>query len=170
MTKPFVAPMLGEHVRLRLLEERDLELTRGWRNQPDVRQWFVNSETVTPERHRQWYVDYCGWADDFVFVIEQVHDRRPVGQVSLYRVDRDRGSAEFGRMMIGEPSARQRGLAREATLLTLALAFDQWQLSVLALEVKATNVAARRLYCHCGFVETSRHGGLVRMHQYRHQQ
>src|SRR5262245_43101398 len=71
VSKPAIAPLTGDRVRLRLLEEADLDMTRRWRNQPSVRKWFLRSNEIAPEQHRAWFTQYRERADDFMFVIEQ---------------------------------------------------------------------------------------------------
>lgn len=163
MPKRYIAPLEGGRVRLRLLEESDLPMTRAWRNQDHIRRWFIHSEIITPEHHRRWYESYLPRDDDFLFVIEEIESfGRPVGQVSLYNIDWERGHAEFGRLLVGEPSAA-RGLAREATELLLERAFAEWGLREVELEVFAANQAAVVLYHSCGFRDVREHGGLLRM-------
>jgi len=163
MPKRHIAPLTGERVRLRLLKEVDLPMTRAWRNQDHIRRWFLHSEVITPEQHRRWYDSYLPRDDDFVFVIEELRSAgRPVGQVSLYNIDWESGHAEFGRLLIGEPTAA-RGLAREATELVLDYAFTECGLREVELEVFAANQAAVGLYRSCGFRDASKHGGLLKM-------
>src|SRR5262249_15184568 len=116
MAKRAMSIVAGQRVRLRLLTEADLPMTLAWRNQDHIRKWFLNSNLITPEEHRGWFSKYLARDDDFVFVIEEQQVlRKPVGQVSLYRIEWQLGRAEYGRLLIGEPDAAGRGLAREAT-------------------------------------------------------
>src|SRR5215831_3487205 len=104
--KRHIAPLETHGVRLRLLEERDLALTRAWRNQDEIRRWFLTSDPITAEQHQEWFRRYLERDDDFVFVIEETEVLRcAVGQASVYHVDWSKGRAEFGRLMIGEEQA-----------------------------------------------------------------
>jgi hypothetical protein len=81
-------------------------MTLAWRNQDHIRTWFFHSDVITPEQHRRWFDAYRGRDDDFVFVIEETEElRRPVGQVALYYIDWEPGTAEYGRLMIGDTDA-----------------------------------------------------------------
>jgi len=163
MPKRYIAPLEGGRVRLRLLEESDLPMTRAWRNQDHIRRWFIHSEIITPEQHRRWYASYLPRDDDFLFVIEELQSSgRPVGQVSLYNIDWTSGRAEFGRLLIGESTAA-RGLAREATELLLDYAFTRCALREVELEVFAANQAAVGLYHSCGFRDVEERGDLLKM-------
>jgi RimJ/RimL family protein N-acetyltransferase len=162
--KRAVAPLVGERVRLRLLDEPDLPLTLAWRNQDRVRHRFFHSQVLTPEQHCDWYARYCQRADDYVFVIEETQSlRAPIGQAALYRVDWEQGRAEFGRLMIGEPAALGQGFARAATALLVEHALTAWRLRAVYLEVYADNFAARAVYAACGFRVTGQSGAVVTM-------
>jgi RimJ/RimL family protein N-acetyltransferase len=153
-------------VRLRLLEESDLELTRAWRNQDHIRKWFLNSEPITAEQHRAWYGKYRERDDDFVFMIEEGAQRRRVGQVSLYRIEWDAGRAEFGRLMIGERDAAGKGLAKAATGLLVGHALDALGLEEIHLEVLTDNAAAVAIYGACGFETAERRGDVLVMRKF----
>ena len=164
MSKRTLAPLQLDRVRLRLLEEADLPMTLAWRNRPDIRKWFLNSELITPDQHRAWYAQYRHRDDDFVFVIEET-DRlqRPIGQISLYRVDAKARRAEFGRLLIGDPAANGQGLAQLATRCLLQAASSMWMLNEVYLEVRAANHPAIAVYAACGFTEVDRNDAVVHM-------
>lgn len=158
MGKRSVLPLADGPLRLRLLEEVDLPLTLSWRNQDHIRRWFLTSEVIHPEQHRQWFAKYRERDDDFVFVIEETERwKRPVGQASIYGIDWTAGRAEFGRLMIGDAEAAGQGLAGRATAMLVALAFETWGLRELVLEVKAENERAASVYRSNGFqiIDTS---------------
>ena len=149
---------------LRLLEEADLPRALAWRNQDHIRRWFLHSDVITPEQHRQWFEAHRDRDDDFVFVIEETQDlHKPVGQVSLYRIDWAGHRAEYGRLLIGEPDAVGRGLAHEATDLLIQYATTTLAIREIELEVFADNAAAIAIYSACGFSVQERRGPLLHM-------
>src|SRR5712691_2664016 len=152
MTKRDVAPREKEGVRLRLLEDEDLKMTLAWRNQGHIRRWFFYSDVISWEMHTSWYAQYKTCDDDFVFIIEETRTpKKPVGQVALYHIDWAAKRAEYGRLLLGEPDAQGRGMARAATNLLLEQAFANWGLSEIYLEVYAANTPALAVYDACGF-------------------
>jgi diamine N-acetyltransferase len=164
MSKRHLAPLVNGRVRLRLLEEEDLPMTLAWRNQDHVRQWFLHSDVITADQHREWFNQYRLRDDDFVFVIEETETlQKPVGQVSLYHLDQSAGRAEFGRLIIGDPAAAGQGLAREATACLVGEALGPWQLGEVYLEVKDTNAAALAIYRRCGFQSSGNREGVELM-------
>jgi diamine N-acetyltransferase len=140
-------------VRLRLLEKRDLELTLSWRNDEENRRWFFTTDVIALDTHRRWYEHYRHRDDDFVFVIEETETlKRPVGQLSLYRIEWDAGRAEFGRLLIGDADARGLGLAQLATACLTDEALARWGLREIRCECRTVNTRAIAVCAACGFV------------------
>ena len=164
MPKRHIAPLVSGRVRLRLLEEADLPMTRAWRNQDHIRKWFFNSDLITPEQHQAWWRLYQDRDDDFVFIIEETETlKRPVGQVAVYNIDWAARRAEFGRLMIGDAGAQGQGLARLATSAIVDEALSAWGLREVYLEVLPENLPALAIYRGCGFRELGSHEGAVKM-------
>ena len=156
MPKRELPPFEYGRVRLRLLREGDLPLTRGWRNQDHIRRWFFSSDVLSSEQHQNWFDQYRERDDDFTFIIEEVQTAyRPVGQVALYHVDWPARRAEFGRLMIGEADAAGKGLAFSAAQAALQIAFDSLALEEVYLEVYASNQRAIKIYEAVGFKTTA---------------
>ncbi len=162
-SKASTLTLAGKRTRLRLLSPEDLPLTLAWRNRDDVRRWFIHSEAVTPEQHFAWWQEYQKRNNDFVFIIEDKQTDKPVGQVSLYNIDLEKGEAEYGRLMIGEKEAQGKGLAKEATRLLLDWAFNALQLKRVYLQVFKDNEVAINIYLGCGFTMDSEVGNLYQM-------
>jgi len=164
MGKRHLPPLQAGRVRLRLLEEQDLPRTLAWRNQDHIRRWFFFSERLTLQQHTGWFARYQQRDDDFVFIIEEAGGGlRPIGQVAIYNIDWDNGRAEFGRLMLGEPGAAGRGLAREATNAAVAVALERLGLQEIHLEVVPSNVRAIKVYEACGFEVTGSTEKAIRM-------
>lgn len=164
MPKQSLAPIVGKAIALRLLEESDLPLTLRWRNKERVRSNLKTSRPLSLDEHRSWYHSYAQKEGDFLFVVlERDRMNRPVGQVSLYGIDRAAGTAEFGRLVIGEDDALGKGYAREACVLAIEFAFGSLGLGELELEVFAENSRAVAIYVSLGFVFHVRQDNLLRM-------
>jgi len=152
LAKRDLGPILGRRIRLRLLEPGDLERILGWRNWDENRRWFVHSERIELQAHLRWFRAYQELDDDFVFIVEDLESSAgAIGQVSLYHIDWGAGSAEFGRLLIGEPVARGRGLGLEVTRALLGFGFGPLGLNRITLEVLAQNARAIAIYRGCGF-------------------
>ena len=163
LPKRLVPPIAADGIRLRPLQESDLPLTRGWRNEPDIRKWFFHSDLISEEQHLAWWQAYCERDDDYMFVIEETrHLHRPVGQVGVYNVDWLAGTGEFGRLLVGDAQARGQGLAKKA-VQALVAAMTGMGVSVLRLEVMESNQSAREVYRATGFTESGITEGVVMM-------
>jgi diamine N-acetyltransferase len=158
--KPTLDAIGSGAVKLRPLAEADLDLTLSWRNRDDVRIWFRTSQRIEPSQHRAWFAQYASKDDDLVFVVE--FEGAPVGQASVYHIDRADRTAEVGRF-ITAPEARGRGLMDRACEELLRFCADVLQLGSVYLEVKEDNDRAIGLYLRHGFKEEGRRDGFVRM-------
>jgi RimJ/RimL family protein N-acetyltransferase len=169
MSKPTVSRIENDALRLRLLEEADLEMTLRWRNQEHIRRWFVYSAVLTAEQHQEWFQHYLRRDNDLVFIIEETQQlKKPVGQISLYDIDFKNGIAEFGRLMIGEADAQRKGFAKAASNLLVNFGFDQLQLKEIKLEVFKDNLSAFRIYEAIGFSITGEKDNLYHMRIINH--
>ncbi len=140
----------GGTVRLRLLTAADLPMTLAWRNRDEVRCWFKYDAVLTSAQHREWFDRYAEEDGNYVWIVEEAAHGEPVGQVSLYRLDRRKGEAEVGRF-IAAPGCEGRGHMKAAILALKRWAFEALSLSRLYLEVFADNLRAITLYERCGF-------------------
>jgi diamine N-acetyltransferase len=164
MSKRVIQPVEDERVILRLLEKRDLSTTLAWRNQAEIRKWFLSTNIIAEESHFAWFERYQQLDNDFIFVIlAKDLGGIPVGQISLYGIDWQTGTAEYGRLMIGDPQAKGKGYAKQATQLVLRIGFEQLGLKEIYLEVKQDNAPAIAVYQSSGFIEKDKKDGLVTM-------
>lgn len=167
MTKRLMPDIRDEYISLRLLEIADLSLTMQWRNQEDVRKWFMNTNEISAEQHYSWFERYKELDTDFIFIILATRFcSYPVGQISIYNVNWETGYAEYGRLMIGPAWCRGRGYARRATYLLLNYGFTQMNLKEIHLEVKEDNKSAIAVYETTGFIKTDQKNGLIFMSIY----
>jgi RimJ/RimL family protein N-acetyltransferase len=164
MPKRTILPVENERVILRLLEMDDLPLTLSWRNQDNIRKWFIHTDIIQDEKHYSWFECYRELDNDFVFMIlAKDLENRPVGQISLYNINWEVGNAEYGRLMIGDPVAQGKGYAKQATILLLDYALNTLNFREVFLEVKSDNISAMAVYKSAGFVTTTLSNGLTTM-------
>jgi RimJ/RimL family protein N-acetyltransferase len=154
--KNSMRPVKGCQIQLRLIMKKDLRTTLEWRNSEDIRSNFFNSDIIEWKRHLDWWGAYKHKSDDFVFIIEKIGcPNVPLGQVSLYNINFQRGEAEYGRLMIGAAGSRRLGYASDASVLLLLWGFDTLKLERIYLQVFKFNDAAISLYKKCGFKKKS---------------
>ena len=89
--------------------------------------------------------------------------KNPLDNLAFIHISDDRHSAEFGRLLIGEPCCQGRGIARAATTEILRYAFEALQIIRVFLEVRLDNVPALGLYQSLGFMKVQEDQGFVHM-------
>lgn len=153
----------NDNIRLRLLIENDLELILAWRNRDDARAWFKDSSIISMDQHRRWFDKYIDKEDDFHFIVEA--NITPVGQASVYHIDREKSEAEIGRFLVA-PNNERKGYIKQACVELIKFCHDDLKLNYIFLEVMATNHKAIALYEKIGFSEEKRYDDLIRMGRY----
>jgi len=126
---------------------------------PAVHRWF-NDERVTADlvgrRDSFSEEDARGWVDR---AIDRSHDRKwaivldggdvPVGFVALFGLERETGP-ELA-VLVGDPAAWGKGVAREAERQACIAAFREHDAHRIHAEIPATNTAAQRVVTFLGF-------------------
>ena len=97
--------------------EADIELMRGWRNSPLNHSSFLTNNYIDMDQQKRWFENYLQKTNDIMFIVKDLEDSgKRVGMLGLYDIDNDKKRAEFGRLLIGEPSTRGKGLGLAVTL------------------------------------------------------
>ena len=140
----------GEKVRLRPITDADTADVVRWRNDPEVRRYFIFREPFTADMHRAWLRDKVAAGKVVQYVITERESGRSVGSVYFRDIDPLHESAEYG-IFIGEADARQKGLGTETARLFTAFGLDVLRLHRISLKVLGGNETARRSYEKAGF-------------------
>ena len=151
--KPDLKAIPGPCICLRPLNENDLPMTLEWRNQDHIREWFFDSKKIDHDQHIKWFDNYLNKDNDYVYIIEEKRGAQnsPIGQIALYNLDKENKCAELGRLMIGEHSARGKGLAKAAVNQLIFYAENHLNIRMIHLEVLENNLSAIAVYISCGF-------------------
>ena len=80
-----------------------------------------------------------------------------VGHIELVFVDHEKKHGHIGRVLIGDPSHRGKGLGTELVSRLVAVSFEEIQLTALTLSVFDFNTAAVRCYRRLGFEQVESH-------------
>ncbi len=136
---------------LRPIEKEDVDRVRKWRNKESIRKSFLYQAIISSSEQYQWYQSYLEKEDDIMFIIE--FRDMPIGAVALYHIDLINKEAEFGRLMIGEESARGNQIGYKTTKLVCEFGFEKLNLAQIKLEVFSDNPYAKKHYIHAGFEE-----------------
>jgi len=93
----------------------------------------------------------AGVTQGLAFVVVDRKTGKPVGCCGLYAIQWICRRADF-RILIGEPSAWDKGFGSEAAQLTVAYGFDKLNLETIYLGVNVENERAIKSYENAGFV------------------
>ena len=149
----------GERVLLRRMGREDAEDVVRMRSEPEVQAQLFSKRPPTLDEHLRWLAGVQARDDRHEFMIVERTSGRSVGTIGLSHIERTHRRAEYG-ILIGEPGARGKGLAAEASRLLLDYAFRVLGLVRVYLHVFHDNEAAIRLYERVGFARE----GLLRRH------
>ena len=142
--------MAGERMQVSLsrLRHADIEMVRGWRNDPRIVQRMAYRENITPEMQEQWFRSID---NDRNFYFLATVDGRPCGVLNLKNIDRGAGKGETG--IFFDPAVELGGIAAFATAMGLTdFAFDTLQLQTLEARILRDNSRAVRHTTALGYL------------------
>lgn len=140
----------GKKINLKNIEIADTDDIVRWRNNDNVRKYFINQTLFTKESHLKWMEDYVSTGKAYQFIILEKESNISIGSVYLRDVDRTHKKAEFG-IFIGEDKYRGSGIGIEATKLILEYGFNELDLNKIFLRVLTNNYKAIKSYLNVGF-------------------
>src|SRR5215211_5925306 len=123
----------------------DLVGSRESFSDDDARGWVERAMDTT--RDRKWAILLDGGAE-------------PVGFVALFGLERDTGP-ELA-VLVGDPEAWGKGVAREAERQACIRAFEDYGTHRIHAEIPATNRAAKKVVTHLGFEREGVMRGAIR--------
>ena len=126
----------------------DRKLLLEWRNSPEVSRWMYTDHMISVGEHDQWFDRM--FIDSSVIYWKILTDGNPIGTVFLTAIDTDSKSCAWG-IYLADVSARGRGIAQSACLLSLHYAFHVLNLSVVRCEAIRENIRAIALYESVGY-------------------
>ena len=140
----------GKRVRLRALEETDLQRCHEWINDPEVIERLSARFPVSMHDERAWVLQASGGENDKAFAIETAEGEH-IGNTGLHHIHYLDRNAELG-ILIGAKQRWSQGYGTDAILTLLKFAFEEMGLHRVYLRVDADNPRAIRCYEKCGFV------------------
>ncbi len=145
-----------KHVRIRPLEEKDIELLRKWRNNKALSEFLRPMNEITVDMQKRWFASYLQDENNVTFAIEEIRDlNRVVGSVSLYDFKGD--TAEVGKIVVGDPEAKGKKIGYYALLLAMYVGYQELGIRDYFGEVHEENNAARINDMRIGFLVTGKH-------------
>lgn len=149
---------IGERVRLRGVEESDLDKFVIWLNDSEVRDNLLIYWPMTSWQEREWFegVKKLPIAEKpLVIDVKTEEGWQLIGNCGFHKFDWQARSGEIG-IFIGDKAYWNKGYGSEALNLLLQFGFNRLNLNKIYLEVFETNPRAKRVYEKAGFVEEGR--------------
>lgn len=160
--RDFADALTSPRLRLRPLEDSELETVEAWWNEPAT---LVFQTTAAPPRPSgRWTEQLKTWhanAEDgsVGFAVAAREDDALLGTVALHSITATGQAATFG-IMLGSP-AQGRGYGHEATRLMVDYGFRMLPLHRIGLAVWSYNDRAQKVYESAGFTVEGRHREVV---------
>jgi RimJ/RimL family protein N-acetyltransferase len=148
---------------LRAIELDDSELIRKWRFDSDSYDYFFEFIPVSHVQNEMWLKNVLLRNDEVNFIIEERSTKTSIGMISLLNIDPRNQKCEMGRVLIGAPDFRGRGLGKESITLLIEYAFNHLNMQKIYCKVFNDNEKAVSIYEKCGFKEE----GMLRRHIYK---
>jgi RimJ/RimL family protein N-acetyltransferase len=137
-------------IELRDFRPEDAPAVHRWFNDPRVTADLVGSrDAFTLADARRWVARAMETGRDRKWAILLEASDDPVGFVALFGLERDTGP-ELA-VLVGDPQAWGKGVAREAERQACIEAFEALEAHRIHAEIPATNRAAQKVVTHLGF-------------------
>jgi ribosomal-protein-alanine N-acetyltransferase len=141
---------MAARIELRDFRPDDSAAVHRWFNDPRVTADLVGSrESFTEEDAREWIERAMDTRRDHKWAILLDGAEEPVGFVALFGLERETGP-ELA-VLVGEPDAWGKGVAREAERQACVHAFRDHAAHRVHAEIPATNRAAQKVVTFLGF-------------------
>jgi RimJ/RimL family protein N-acetyltransferase len=141
---------VAARIELRNFEPADAVAVHRWFNDARVTADLVaRRDSFTQEDARGWVERAMDTSRDRKWAIALDGGAEPVGFVALFGLEREIGP-ELA-VMVGDPAAWGKGVAREAERQACLHAFEHHGVHRIHAEIPATNRAAQKVVTHLGF-------------------
>jgi ribosomal-protein-alanine N-acetyltransferase len=152
---------MAARIELRDFEPGDAAAVRRWFNDPRVTADLVgHRQTFTEKDARGWVERAMDRGRDRKWAILVDGANEPVGFVALFGLEREIGP-ELA-VLVGDPDAWGKGVAREAERQACVHAFEEHGAHRIHAEIPATNRAAQKVVTHLGFKREGVMRGAIR--------
>lgn len=141
-------------IHLRPVTYADTDHIVRWRNSWDVKKSLYSQEDLTAQQHLEWMERNEKTHSSYQFIIVCTMEdgtSLDIGTIFIKNINVRNRKGEFG-IFIGEPSAKGKGYAAQATAQILRFAFEQLDLNRVYLSVFSDNLPGIRAYLQAGFL------------------
>ncbi len=140
-------------VELVPLEKKYLDIVTKWNYDTEINFYFSKRPPLSQEQQLLWLEKTLNDTTKKKYIIIHQLNKKPVGMVSLMKIDLAFQKAEFG-ITIGEKNYWGTGVAKAASNMILHYAFQVLKLEEIYLTVFEANIRAIQFFSNLGFVKT----------------
>lgn len=140
-------------VELVPLEKKYLDIVTKWNYDKEINFYFSERPPLSSEQQQLWLENTLSDITKKKYIIIHQLNKKPVGMISLMKIDLMLKKAEFG-ITIGEKNYWGTGIAKAASKMLLHYAFQILQLKEVYLTVFEANVRAIQFFINLGFLKT----------------
>jgi RimJ/RimL family protein N-acetyltransferase len=149
--------LTGFGLVLRRITTQDIELVRGWRNQPSVRSQMLVQDEISAEQQVLWF-EKINNPFNYYFIIE-VSDL-PIGVIYAKNIDEQSMVGEGG-IFIGDNKFIGTDIPARASMLFLYFCFNKIGVSTSIAKAKEDNYIAAEFNKCLGYKEVKRSQGVI---------
>lgn len=144
--------IIGKYVTLRIIESKDAEMIRNWKNSHDNYIFFANRDFISDKKQESWISSKLEDDSSLYMIIAENNSLQPIGMTLLEKIDHRNRNASWG-IYIGEKEYRKRIFALEATYLILKYGFEYLNLYKIYGNTLKSNKKGRSFHKLVGFNE-----------------
>lgn len=148
-------------VELKYFERSDFDQLIRWIDSPEFLLQWSGSQFDYPlnEAQLEQYLANANQddSDRLVYKVIDTDTEEVIGHISLGKIDRKNKSARVGKVLVGKPTVRSKGIGQQMIKEILKVAFDKLHLHRVTLGVFDFNAPAIRCYEKAGFVKEGLH-------------
>jgi len=133
---------------LQILDEKNIELVRNWRNSTDVAPYMYNDSFITEEQQVNWFKKIDKEESSIYWIIE--YEGKKLGLASITGIDRTLSSCYWA-FYLGDLSVRGVGIGAKIEYNVLEYVFNELKINKLRCEVFVTNDKVIKMHEKFGF-------------------
>ena len=131
-------------MRLRAIEQEDLEFVRSLINDPEIEKTIVGwALPISRKDEERWYASFSNSEKSIRYIIEDAQQGIPVGLTGIGNIDMKNGCAKMMGIRIA-PNVQSRGLATDSYMTMFHYAFCELRLHRLETSAFVDNFASLR--------------------------
>lgn len=125
---------------------KDCRFLWQWRNDPEARKYFTNTEYVPYPEHKDWFEASLRNRDRHIFIVFQKNTR-----VGMVRFDVEPAARRANIHINISQGHRNQGLGREVLKKARRYAFDNLEIDSIIARIKKGNEASIKAFTYTGF-------------------